>query len=238
LRFTKPKGWWGKRPAIPSVLLGAASAVCLAVAGITGIASFQSSADMSSDSALADRTMDGKTVKQDPVMTASSTAAPTSSAPAIHVPAVTQASLDSGQFSVPAVGLEVPLEPLSAEDGEINPPGFSSAYWIANMGVPLSQSAEGTVFVVMHSVRGGGVAPGNYLTDIQAGTSTVPEGSTIDVAGVSYRVTGWRTIPKGGLATDSEVWSDTPGRLVVITCLEYPDGSPSTDNMVITASLA
>jgi hypothetical protein len=231
LRFTKPKGWWGKRPTIPVALLGAASAVCLTVAGIAGIASFQSSADMAAHGASSEQTMDGKTVEQDPVITASSTPAP-----AIPVPAPTQVPLIGGQFSVPAVGLDVPLTPLSAENGQISPPGYSSAYWITNMGVPLSQSAQGTVFVVMHSVRGGGVAPGNYLTDTGAGTSAVPDGSTIDVAGVAYRVTGWRTILKGGLATDAEVWADTPGRLVVITCLQYPDGSPSTDNMVITAS--
>lgn len=104
------------------------------------------------------------------------------------------------------------------------------------MGVPLSRGSQGTVFVVMHSVRGGGVGPGNYLTNVRAGTSTVATGSTIDVAGVSYHVTGWKTILKGGLATDAEVWANTPGRLVVITCLEHPNGSPSTDNMVITAS--
>ena len=235
MRFNKPKGWWGKRPTIPVVLLGAASAACLTVAGITGIASFQSSSD-TAHSASAAQTMDGKTVEQDPVITASPTPTPTPSATAAPEPAPTPAPLTGDQFSVPAVGLDVPLRPLSARDGQITPPGFTSAYWITNMGVPLSRSAQGTVFVVMHSVRGGGVAPGNYLTNIRAGTSAVPDGSTIDVAGVSYRVTGWRTILKGGLATDTEVWADTPGRLVVITCLEHPNGSPSTDNMVITAS--
>jgi len=190
--------------------------------------------------------MDGKTVEQDPVITPSPTREPTSPSPspavptpaatAVPVPDPIEPPLTGGQFSVPAVGLDVPLKSLSARDGQITPPGFTSAYWITNRGVPLSQSAEGTVFVVMHSVRGGGVAPGNYLTNIREGTSAVPDGSTIDVAGVSYRVTGWRTILKGGLATDADVWADTPGRLVVITCLERPNGSPSTDNMVIVAS--
>jgi hypothetical protein len=178
--------------------------------------------------------MDGKTVTQDPVITASPTTTPTPSLTA--VPAPVPAPPIGDQFSVPAVGLKVPLRPLSAKDGQITPPGFQSAYWITNMGVPLSRGSQGTVFVVMHSVRGGGVGPGNYLTNVRAGTSTVANGSTIDVAGVSYHVTGWKTILKGGLATDAEVWANTPGRLVVITCLEHPNGSPSTDNMVITAS--
>lgn len=233
--FTQPKGWWGQRPTIPVVLLGAASAALLTVAGIAGIASFQSSSAPSENSASAAQTMDGKTVEQDPVVMPSSPPAPTPPATAIPVPASTPAPLTGERFSVPAVGLEVPLRPLSAKDGQITPRGFTSAYWITNMGVPLSQGAEGTVFVVMHSVRGGGVAPGNYLTDIRTGTSAVPDGSTIDVGGASYRVTGWRTILKGGLATDADVWANVPGRLVVITCLEHPDGSPSTDNMVITA---
>lgn len=104
------------------------------------------------------------------------------------------------------------------------------------MGVPLTQGTQGTVFVVMHSIRGGGIGPGNFLFNKKAGTSAVPDGSMIDIGGASYRVTGWKAIPRGGLATDAEVWANTPGRLVVITCLQHANGSPSTDNMVIIAS--
>jgi hypothetical protein len=222
------------------VLLGAAAATCLTVSGIAGIIWLHSSTEMSAQNGSAARTMDGKIVTQDPVITVSPTQTPTPTPTptptVVPAPAPTPVQVTGDQFSVAVVGLAIPLKPLSARNGQITPPGFQSAYWITNMGVPLNRGTLGTVFVVMHSVRGGGIGPGNYLTNVRAGTSAVPNGSAIDVAGVLYRVTGWKTILKGGLATDAEVWANTPGRLVVITCLEHPNGSPSTDNMVITAS--
>ncbi|GAB3120657.1 class F sortase [Glaciibacter psychrotolerans] len=234
MNLFKPKGWWGKRPTIPVVVLGSVAAACLTVAGITGAVWSQSNADVPVPSQSAAHSMDGKIVTQDPVSAPSPTPTPTASPTPTAVPDPVQASGD--RFSVPAVGLDIPLDPVSASDGQITPPGFQSAYWITNMGVPLSQGAEGTVFVVMHSIRGGGIGPGNYLTNVQEGTSALADGSAIDVAGVPYHVTGWTVIPKGGLATDADIWANTPGKLVVITCLEHPDGSESTDNMVITAS--
>ncbi|HEX4401972.1 MAG TPA: hypothetical protein VHZ98_11635 [Galbitalea sp.] len=88
-------------------------------------------------------------------------------------------------LNVPSVGLDVPLGALNAVDGEITPPGFTSAYWVRNLAVPASGGAARTVFVVMHSLRGG-VAPGNYLTNVQTQTSK----AIVKVAGIDYTVTG------------------------------------------------
>jgi hypothetical protein len=142
------------------------------------------------------------------------------------------------RLDVPSVGLDVPLGALSAVDGEITPPGFTSAYWVRNMGVPVSNGGAGTVFVVMHALRNGAIGPGNYLTNVSRGTSRVRDGAAVRVDGVEYRVTGSRLISKSTIASDSAVWAATPDRLLLITCLEHPDGSLSTENLVVTAMRA
>lgn len=154
-------------------------------------------------------------------------------------PASSDAVADTGsRLVVPSVGLDVPLGALDAVDGQITPPGFTSAYRVRNVGVPLADADHGTVYVVMHSLRGGGIGPGNYLTDVDTGRATVAQGATVSVAGVDYTVTGWQTVSKTALANDPGVWADAPGRLVLVTCLELPSGAPSVDNMVIVASRA
>ncbi|MBE7163100.1 MAG: class F sortase [Williamsia herbipolensis] len=174
------------------------------------------------------RDMDGRPVVLDP----GSVAAPSSPT---DDPAATAAPRTTERFAVPSVGLDVPLAILSAKGGDITPPGFTEAYAVANLGVPVERSDAGTVFVVTHSLRRGGRAPGNYLFDRATGASAVAPGSRIRVGGVEYTTTGSRVVPKSRLADDAAVWANTPGRLVVITCLQVPRGTPSVDNFVITA---
>lgn len=140
-----------------------------------------------------------------------------------------------GQFVVKSVGLDVPLGALNAVDGTVEPPGFTSAYWIRNEGVPTKDPKKGTVFVVMHSLRNGGVGPGNYLIDVKDQKAKVSLGTKIQVDGVTYKVTGSQTVKKTELSQSKTIWADTPNRLVVITCLQRPQGGPSVDNMVIQA---
>ncbi|MET3452295.1 class F sortase [Curtobacterium sp. 1544] len=140
-----------------------------------------------------------------------------------------------GQFVVKSVGLDVPLGALNAVGGTVEPTGFTSAYWIRNEGVSTKDPAKGTVFVVMHSLRNGGVGPGNYLIDVKDQKSKVGLGTTIQVDGVTYKVTGAQAVKKTDLSRSATIWADTPNRLVVITCLQRPQGGPSVDNMVIQA---
>lgn len=141
------------------------------------------------------------------------------------------------RFVVGAVGLNVPLEGLDVQDGEITPPGFTSAYLMQNIGVAPSQAASGTVYVVMHSLRGGGMAPGNFLIDVDAQAPRMPDGTQVRVGDDTYAVTGWKAVRKTDVPTDSTIWTSIPGRLVIITCLQTPSQKPSVDNMVITAQL-
>lgn len=150
--------------------------------------------------------------------------------------AESQATADTGErLVVPSVGLDVPVGALNAVAGQITPPGFTSAYWVRNLGVPVSASSEGTVFVVMHSLRGGAVGPGNYLTDVVHQRSKVADGAAVTIAGSRFTVTGSTLVSKSQIASAADVWADTPNRLLLITCLENADGSPSTENLVITA---
>ena len=125
---------------------------------------------------------------------------------------------------------------MNVVDDVLQPPGFTSAYWVRNLGVSPVDAAKGTVFVVMHSLRGGGVGPGNALIDVDRGRARIQSGADIAVAGVPYRVDRTEVLDKTAIGGDVDVWANTPGRLVVITCLQRPDGRPSTENMVIEAT--
>lgn len=147
------------------------------------------------------------------------------------------AAADTGTVvSVPAVGLRVPLGALSAVHGQITPPGFTSLYWVRNTGIDWTTPTQGTVFLVTHSLRGGGTAPGNSLYNTTTGTSRLHPGDTITIGDTSWHVTTTTTTPKDRLAADSSIWANTPNRLVLITCLETPDGKLSTSNFIVQAT--
>jgi hypothetical protein len=140
-------------------------------------------------------------------------------------------------LQVPSTGLNVPLGELDEVDGVINPPGFSSAYLVRNYGSTLEHAKTGAVFVAMHSCRGGAVCPGNYLINVDAGTASVKTGADVYVDGLHYRVTGWQKVYKPDIGSDTTVWANTPGKLVLFTCLQIPAQTESIDNMVVTAKL-
>jgi hypothetical protein len=141
-----------------------------------------------------------------------------------------------GRLVVSAADLNVPLGSVRVVDGAVTPPGFRSAYLLANKGVAPAEADQGTVFVITHSVHGGGDAPGNRLIT-NAGTSRLRTGDAITAGGASYRVTGSRTVPKAGLAGDTRTWAAVPGRLIVITCMLGPDGGLTDRNLVVEARL-
>lgn len=136
-----------------------------------------------------------------------------------------------------SVSLHVPLRTTAVSGGVLTPPGFTSAYRVTNLGVDLAHASAGTVFVVAHALRGGGVAPGNLVENIKKGTSSLGAGDTVKVGSLTYRVTGSHLDAKSSIGDDSTVWANTPGRLVLITCMERPSGAAPTSNLVIEATL-
>lgn len=145
--------------------------------------------------------------------------------------------VDGRTLRVPSAGLAVPLGELDEVDGVIDPPGFSSAYLVRNYGARLAHAGSGTVFVVMHSCRGGAVCPGNFLTDLEAGTASVAVGADVYVGGLHYRVTGSEKVYKPEVGAADAVWANAAGRLVLLTCLQTPAQTVSVDNLVISAQL-
>ncbi|WP_156156753.1 class F sortase [Microbacterium azadirachtae] len=134
-------------------------------------------------------------------------------------------ALQGMTLTVPSRGLTVPIGAINAVDGVINPPGFASAYFVRNYGANLTHAHDGTVFVVMHSCRGGAICPGNYLIDDEAGTTSLEKGADVFVGGLHYRVVASKTLHKPDVRAASDIWENTPGRLVLMTCMQVTAGT-------------
>lgn len=135
-----------------------------------------------------------------------------------------------GRLVIPSVDLNVPLGEMRTVNGVVAPPGFDSAYVVRDVG-----SANGLTLVAMHSMRGGGVGPGNALIDVKEGRVRVERGETIRLDGVDYTVTETAVVPKRELSHRTDIWNDEPGRLVLTTCLQNAQNTPSATNAVIIA---
>jgi len=137
-------------------------------------------------------------------------------------------------FSIPSVGLKVPLGSVNEVDGVMNPPNFTSAFWIRNRGVSVENADQGTVYVVAHSVQWG-KAPGNYLQDHEQ--ILVKTGDYVQVDGRTYQITNVELILKTDIGNHEELWANTPGMLVFVTCLQRNDHAASTNNLVVVGQL-
>jgi len=147
------------------------------------------------------------------------------------------------RFKIPSRGLDVPLYQANVVDNVINPPGFTAAYVMRNIGVSLADAATGPVYVATHSVHLPGEAPGNYVIDPAQGTITVAIGAEIDVGNRVYSVVSSRILDKTDLASQADLWAPTPGMLVFITCLQstspsgYGADGHAKDNAIIIGKL-
>jgi len=142
---------------------------------------------------------------------------------------------DGGEgFSIPRLGLHVALGSANEVDGVMNPPNFTSAFWIRNRGVGVSDADQGTVYVVAHSVQWG-KAPGNYLQDHES--VLIVDGDVVGVDGRIYQVTDVELIAKTNIGNHPDLWANTPGMLVFVTCLERNDHAASTQNLVVVGQL-
>ncbi|RFU18912.1 class F sortase [Geodermatophilus marinus] len=142
--------------------------------------------------------------------------------------------------TVPALGLDLPVLPLTPRRGAINPPTLTAAYWIEPYGDPVGAAgqADNTLYLAAHST-GTGAYGFDPLMEPDGGGSTLEAGDVIEVSTpegtVSYTVEHTRRYAKGQLPDAAEVWEAAPGRLVLITCFQRGNGRASTENLVITA---
>lgn len=140
----------------------------------------------------------------------------------------------SADFRVPSVGLSTGVKSLTEVHGHITPPGFVNAYYVRSRGTSLDTPEKGTVYVAVHSLRRGR-GPGNYLYNEKTKAVRLQKGDEIIINNNVYRMVKGYHVNKNSLPTHPGLWDDTPGRLVVLTCLQREDGKKSTDNVVIEA---
>lgn len=157
--------------------------------------------------------------------------------------AMNQVSNIGTRFKIDSVGLDVPLGALTMVDNVVEPTNFSSVFQIRNLGVPYTNTTEGTTYLATHaldvqpegnllSYTPGGLAPGNFFFNTADGESTLNQGDEIVVGDRTFAVTGHERIGKGVISQDQELWdSSIPNRLVILLC--QPD---SNDNHVVYAT--
>ncbi len=143
------------------------------------------------------------------------------------------------QVAVPALGLELPVLPLTPTDGVINPPLLTAAYWIDSYGAPVGAAgqADNTLYIAAHSTGTGdyGLDP---LVDAEAADEGLEPGDVVEVSTptgtVDYTVERTERYGKDELAGAADIWAAVPGRLVLITCFQRA-GRASTENLVVVA---
>jgi hypothetical protein len=142
---------------------------------------------------------------------------------------------DGGQgFQVPALNLSVPLGSVNEVNNVMNPPSFTSVFWIRNRGVSLEQANLGTVYLVAHAIQGG-TAPGNFM---QAnGDTNLKPGDVIKVNDRVYEFVSSLVKPKAKISEVADLWTDEPGRMFFITCVLNPNGGLAVDNLILEAKL-
>lgn len=140
------------------------------------------------------------------------------------------------ELSVPSLRLSVPLEGITVTDGSITPPTFDRAYLVDGYSTSLTTAADGRLIVVFHSRRdGSGI--GNAFFNQQTGHPTVSVGETIVVGGNTYRVRDVSSVSKEQMPERTDVWEAPPGTLALITCLQNPQRTASTENFIVLADL-
>ncbi|MGY1740132.1 MULTISPECIES: class F sortase [unclassified Blastococcus] len=141
-------------------------------------------------------------------------------------------------LTVPAVGLDLPVLPLTPHGGVIDPPTLTAAYWIEPYGRPGGDAAD-TVYLAAHSTDAGRYGFDPLLAGDADGSALDP-GDVVRVDGpagtVEYTVERSARYDRDELPGAADVWAAVPGRLVLITCVEPGDGRAATENLVVFAA--
>lgn len=140
---------------------------------------------------------------------------------------------------IPALDLSAPVEPLAiGSETVLDPPTAADVYWLSEYGL-AGDGAENTVYLVGHA-SADGRAVFDPLVDRGAGEVTVMPGDEILVdtsnGTAVYEIIATERHDKTALADLENVWTNAPGRLVIITCFFGADGT-APDNMVLFARL-
>ena len=142
---------------------------------------------------------------------------------------------------VDAVGLDLPVLPLSAPSGVIDPPLLTAAYWVQLYGEPVGAAgdADNTIYLAAHSTSTGNSGFDPLLTADHQDSALAP-GDVVSVSTpggtVDYTVERTARYDTDDLAGATEVWEAVPGRLVLITCLTPLGDGTTTEDLVVFAT--
>lgn len=167
----------------------------------------------------------------------------TSGAPAAATPTPTPVARytpsSSVHVAIPAVGLDLPVLPLSPRGGVIDPPLLTAAYFLEPYGHPVgaADQADNTLYLAAHSAGHGDDGFDPLLTDEHRDSALGP-GDVVEVrtpdGTASYTVQRTERVAKDALPSAADVWESVPGRLVLITCFQHR--GKATENLVVFAS--
>lgn len=136
------------------------------------------------------------------------------------------------RVTIPALGVDAPVDPISAPGGTLVPPGDAARLgWWAGGARP--GDARGSVLVAGHTVHTGGGA----LDDLEE----LRRGDVVRVRTTrgtqAYQVTSVRVPSKTMVAAEARrlFAQDVPGRLVLVTCEDW-DGTRYRSNVVVLAT--
>lgn len=146
------------------------------------------------------------------------------------------------RVEIPVIGFDARVLPMSTPtDRVLDPATLDDAYWLDDDNGLAGADATGTVYLVGHS-SADGRAVFDPLVDHETHESTLEVGDeivvTTDEGRVVYLVQAIKQYPKTSLADVEDLWTQSPGRLVVVTCSYDGTNSTASDNLVVYARLA
>jgi sortase (surface protein transpeptidase) len=174
-----------------------------------------------------------------PVAAPTASVAPSPAATPTPTPVARYTPSSSVHVAIPAVGLDLPVLPLSPHDGVIDPPLLTAAYFLEPYGHPVGAAdrADNTLYLAAHSAGHGHDGFDPLLTD-EHRDSALAAGDVVEVrtpdGTASYTVERTERVAKQALPTAADVWEPVPGRLVLITCFQHR--GKATENLVVFAS--
>lgn len=148
--------------------------------------------------------------------------------PEPETPTTTQPTLE-----VPSLNLSVPLRSVQPVDGVATPPDFTEAFTVDGWTAPTP--TEGTTYVIFHSRRDG-TGIGNKFFNQQTGEPVIHIGATVKVNSVEFQVENITTSPIEDLP-NNRMWTSTPGKLYLVTCLQNAERTHSAINFIVEATI-
>lgn len=140
--------------------------------------------------------------------------------------------------AIPAIGFRTDVGALATGSAPaLNPPEAGRAYWLSDYGLP-GEGANNTVYLVGHT-SADGRAVFDPLVDRAEQQSTVLPGDEVtldtDTGTVTYEVIAVERHNRQRLSELESVWTNAPGRLVLITCFFERSTDEISDNLVVFA---